>query len=281
MTPADAKLFAQSMQLLFATYDKELGDLRLEAYALALDDIEVAVIKAAVIDAIRTRKFLPTPAELRESIDGGTGDELAMHAWVDLSIAIPKVGPYSTLLVRDRAWALAVEDVFGGWPEAVRARADLEEPSWQAKRKEFIPAYARRRRTVEKTGTLAILPGLHDRHNRDGQASWRDGLVDTLFKRGRWCWALEADHSFHQLRTPYDEANGLPLLPEAERCLAFPVRYVPALPPPTEIEPVSKEVFEAQLAKVLSAQTRVVLQLPGSTSPEEIQQPEAMPGGGV
>jgi hypothetical protein len=224
---------AALLEVLFALYGRRAEPLQAKAYKMALADVPLDALTVAVEEAMRTCKFLPTPAELRDLAAGGNAEERGMAAWILLNRAIRQVGPYCSLLVADHALARAIEDVFGGWPEANSAAGQLNEPAWQAKRKEFVLAYKIQQRTPA-TAPRAYLPGIADRSNQQTRFMWERNAPSRY-----WIGALEADGRIVVTPVPYN-SSGRPEL-SAISTLSPPR----ALPPPPlhDVPGETKEVF--------------------------------------
>lgn len=67
MTKKDARAFAACMTTLSIAYSVELRREHGDVYFKALQDYEIAFIQAAIEQLIRTSKWLPKPAEIREA----------------------------------------------------------------------------------------------------------------------------------------------------------------------------------------------------------------------
>lgn len=67
----DFEIFGALMGMLGENFDKELSPLKVELYFDCLNDFEIEKVKKAVFVAIKTLKFFPKVAELRELIQGG------------------------------------------------------------------------------------------------------------------------------------------------------------------------------------------------------------------
>jgi hypothetical protein len=66
MTAADRPAFAQLLALLGETFREPISEARVAGYWLACEDVPLPALQAAVREALRTCKFFPRPAELRE-----------------------------------------------------------------------------------------------------------------------------------------------------------------------------------------------------------------------
>jgi multidrug efflux pump subunit AcrA (membrane-fusion protein) len=66
MTETDHERFVELLTLLATTFDAPMGSTRLEGYWRALEDMPLDALELAVDQALRTLRFFPKPAELRE-----------------------------------------------------------------------------------------------------------------------------------------------------------------------------------------------------------------------
>lgn len=138
---------------------------KIEAYRLGLCDLPDDHIKAATQAALRSSKFMPSPAELRELAGEAKPEDAAERAWGQFSDAVTRYGAYKTLVFEDRVINAVVRS-FGGL-EVVIEYSDEE---WQFFRARFLKAYAARRRTGVGDEEGAPLLGYADRIN-EGDAN--------------------------------------------------------------------------------------------------------------
>jgi hypothetical protein len=86
-----------------------------QAYHRGLDDLSYADVNAAVTLAIRTCKFAPTVAELRDLVGANAESDIdAEAAWADVKEQIRVAGIYQTPRFADPATDQAVRAM--GWP---------------------------------------------------------------------------------------------------------------------------------------------------------------------
>lgn len=105
-----------------------------EAYTLGLIDLDYGRANAAVVELVRTSRFLPKVAEIREAIVEAELELPAPElAWEEVLEAIRRVGPYRTPTWSSPEVAAAVRAV--GW------RTMLDSTNIQSERRCFIDAY--------------------------------------------------------------------------------------------------------------------------------------------
>lgn len=149
------------LALLSQTFNESISEMRAEAYWIALDDCELSEIQHAALHAMRTLKFFPKPAELRELVDGSREDD-AERAWQEYKTQARRVGGYGSPQL-DAALAETIVLVFGSWEGA--CWSDYSPEMWAAKRKEFGRTY----RILRQRGIKgpAQLPGFFEREGNE------------------------------------------------------------------------------------------------------------------
>jgi hypothetical protein len=202
MNDNDRDWFADQMEGLGLTYDKEVTDPLSEIYFRALMAYSVEQIERAVNQIIITSKFFPKPSELIELIEGSPDDQAAI-AWEVANEAMRKAGYFQSVLFEDAAIGAALITTFGSWTgfceamhqvwsegdasfeerEAARLErrqaegrrrlvSGLSDEMVASKRKEFFSAYRNARREARAT---AYLPGHFEIENRNTVAGWSRG----------------------------------------------------------------------------------------------------------
>ena len=129
--------FRMCVQALFVSLGGEFSDAALLGYWIALKDMTLEQVQQACYHSMRTSKFIPKPAELREIVFGDADDD-AMTAWADVQKAIP-LGPYKHVDFTDRLINATVRNL-GGWPTFIGRLTDAESEKWL--RIEFCKCYA-------------------------------------------------------------------------------------------------------------------------------------------
>lgn len=141
---------------------KDITPTTIKAYAIGLAGLSAAQVQAATHAAMRTSKFFPSPAELRELAGEAKPEDAAERAWAQFSGAISRHSIYQSLDFQDRVINAVVRS-FGGL-EVVMEYTDEE---WQFFRARFLKAYAGRLRTgVGHEEGLPLL-GYFDRKNEN------------------------------------------------------------------------------------------------------------------
>lgn len=176
MTPKDRQLFAELMFGVGEAYGESVSDASLEIYFAALADLSLEVIRAAANVHVRTHKFFPRVAELREAIDG-SADERADLAWVQLLQLVRRVGYYGKPTWADPVAERAAMELYGGWP-ALCERLPGDGPELLGAAKVFKATYATYARRDARELALTLPSG---REEVRGQLLH---LRDELVKRG-------------------------------------------------------------------------------------------------
>lgn len=121
MTAADRVGFVELMLGLGETYGEAVSDARMEIYFAALADLALADVRRAATVLVRTQKFFPRPAELREGVNGSL-DDRAELAWMALLTAVRHIGYMGTDgkgaapdFDGDAALRRAALQLFGSW----------------------------------------------------------------------------------------------------------------------------------------------------------------------
>lgn len=114
MTEQDRGPFAQLMLGIGETYGEPVSDTRMEIYFRALSDLSLDAIRTAANVHVRSQKFFPRPAELREAIEGNM-DDRAELAWAHVQNEVRRVGYNGTPSWPDEATRRAAMELYGGW----------------------------------------------------------------------------------------------------------------------------------------------------------------------
>lgn len=135
----DKAAFAVCIGAMMETFGVEATKPILHGYWLGLEDLTLDQVKLAVSNAIRSRKTVPKPVELRElagiMTDPNAIAQLAFTAAMD---AISAYGPYKSVSFQDRTINAVIRSM-GGWPNFCARFADAESEKWV--RIEFIRGY--------------------------------------------------------------------------------------------------------------------------------------------
>jgi hypothetical protein len=94
MRAEDREAFGIAMMPLAAVFRVQLSETLLEAYWLALVDLPLEAVQAAVVAALRSCQHMPPPAQLRLLAGELPATERAERAWGALRAAIRRHGRY-------------------------------------------------------------------------------------------------------------------------------------------------------------------------------------------
>lgn len=156
MTPGDRQAFAELMVGLGETYGEPVSDARMEIYFAALADLDLAAVRLAATVHVRTSKFFPRPAEIRELV-GGTVEDRAEIAWAGVVNLVRKHGWLGVdgrgkpPAFEDDATRRAALELFGGWTALCEQLPGAGSPAFLGTAKQFkalYGAYARRERAL-------------------------------------------------------------------------------------------------------------------------------------
>ncbi len=113
MTKADLPRLVRVLELLGATFNEKIGELRAEGYLMGLSDLSIDDVERGARRALKESRFFPRPSELRE-LAVGSADDLAEMAWLELLSEVRRVGSYGTPALGDDL-SEAVRCVWGTW----------------------------------------------------------------------------------------------------------------------------------------------------------------------
>lgn len=154
--------FATLIGVLGESFRQKVTETTIEAYRIGLYDLPVDAIEKSIHAAIRSCKFMPTVAELRELAGGVKAEDRAVHAFAALEEAISGVGVYHSPSFDDPLINATVRNL-GGW-ERICTMPGEQFDTWL--RKDFIRTYSAFARTGVNGESTAPLIGLHERENR-------------------------------------------------------------------------------------------------------------------
>ena len=160
--PTDAERFAIVMNALGAAFNRPITPAVLTAYEMGLEGLAIEEIEGAAKRALRTCKFMPTPAELRELAGGLKPEDQAVLAWQAAVRAVEDYGWYRSVQFEDAAITATIRSL-GGWQRFCE-RCGGEEEKWL--RKEFLTTYASYRRTGVSPEAAMPMVGEFERQNR-------------------------------------------------------------------------------------------------------------------
>ncbi len=163
MTPNDKPKFLEIIMALVATCRAEVSEALLTGYWLGLEDLHLADVQRSAVVAMRTSKFMPTVAELREIAGSGqlTLADRAQKAWVAFESAVMRIGSYRSVCFDDPIVNAVVRSL-GGWVGCCQ-RPESEFDTFL--RKDFIAAYQSLAKAGVSEDSAGHLAGDHERIN--------------------------------------------------------------------------------------------------------------------
>lgn len=267
MTDRDWLKFFKLCALLSQAFDRPIDEALARIYFEGLRDFDIEQVAAAVNRAVRAKTFMPKVAELRQFIEGVVEDR-ASQAWAAFLEASVDGGQASVQFA-DRATAIAMDAVFGGWIQACR----LLSAGWvtdQGKNEggcsdEMLAHYQKSfsRQYIAATNNSRDVelyrPGLSEASMRERGAAWF-GRIPTLEQPVIFVGESKA----RSLRLPFDVGRGqlteearLAISGGLEKVEALAAVYNPALPapdlkalPPADEEMATPEEVAAIKARI-------------------------------
>lgn len=149
---SQAERFAQALIVLGEAYGEPVSTVRISAYATALADLDPDAVIAAMMDCLKTAKFFPRPADIRERVLGQT-DDRAELAWGAVQRAIKRHGYLREPDLPAETMA-AIRDVWGTWQRLCETLPN-DGPELLGWRKAFLAAYG----AAERRSALALGEG--------------------------------------------------------------------------------------------------------------------------
>jgi hypothetical protein len=137
MIDADRPKFVECMAGLACAFGREITQAGWAGLWMGLCDLELADVQRAVLVAIRTSKFWPAVAELRELAGVLPPQARAAIAWDSFAAAVLEFGGYRSVAFDDAALTATVRSL-GGWQRLCAMNAD-EFDRWL--RKDFERLY--------------------------------------------------------------------------------------------------------------------------------------------
>ena len=168
MDLTDFDEFAIIIAGMAATFRQEATEALLTGYRMGLGDLTIDDIRAAAARAMRSSRFLPTVAELRELAGEASPKHRAVLAWEAFQKALQFVGVYESVDFDDPIINATIRSL-GGWP-GIDERIGADGVKWV--RKDFERIYETLATTGISEEAGLFLEGLHDQANRqNGHAS--------------------------------------------------------------------------------------------------------------
>lgn len=133
------EVFATSLAVLGATFDRKVSPPLIEGYWLVLEHLEESEIALAMKKALATCKFMPAPAELLALARPPRSPDVdVVQAWQVVRKAIDKYD-YLVASIDFGPLVNAVIRNLGGWDAFCRATLpELDNPGWLRKRFETV-----------------------------------------------------------------------------------------------------------------------------------------------
>ena len=133
MTNNDKAQFFELLTGIAEIYNQEISAMKGQLYWNALIDLPIETVLRNANAHIRTAKFFPSPAELRQ--DDSTNDQ-AIMAWAAVEKAMHTAGYYYSVQFDDRVIHSVIQ-AMGGWMNLNQEQAD----NMPFRRKEFLDTY--------------------------------------------------------------------------------------------------------------------------------------------
>lgn len=152
---------AAAVALLAEAYGRLATEVTFRAYIAGLEGLTVEQIETGVNRALKTCKFMPTPAELRELSGELRANDRAVKAWIVFEKAVTRIGSYKTVSFDDVVINAVVRSL-GGWVHCC-AMPTREFDTFL--RKKFTDAYESLYRSGVGEEEAAPLQGEFDREN--------------------------------------------------------------------------------------------------------------------
>jgi hypothetical protein len=149
---------ALAITVLLDSFGRKASETQLSGYEWALEDIDPAVVRAAIAVYLKQPNDHPaSPGKLRELCGVTSTEDRALMAWAAVQRAVP-IGSYKSIDFDDGV-INAVIRTMGGWV-ALLARCGEDFDVWA--RKTFVETYAAYCRTGVNGDACRPLPGLSD-----------------------------------------------------------------------------------------------------------------------
>jgi hypothetical protein len=144
-----------------ATFNREVDEAMFLGYEMALSDLSIEAIQTAVQMALRSCKFMPTGAELRELAGDVSPKERAAVALGVVDLAIKTDGYYRSVNFDDPLVNATIRSL-GGWEHASTLEGEFAINQWRRDFKDTYVAFCKAGVGRQACGPLL---GLYDRQN--------------------------------------------------------------------------------------------------------------------
>lgn len=156
------KFVDQQVAGLCEAFTRQASVVTFRAYQVGLDGLTAEQIGKAVAIALRSCKFMPSPAELRELAGEMKSEDRAVQAWIVFEKAVCTIG-YVRGVDFDDPVVNATVRALGGWDRCCQQEGDEFDVFL---RKRFLDTYASLSRSGVGEEQAAPLEGGFDRENR-------------------------------------------------------------------------------------------------------------------
>lgn len=180
-------------------FNRAISKATLEAYRIGLSDLPYEAVALAVQNSLRTSRFMPTPAELRELAGEVQGKDRGVLAW-DTVLRSIGLGAYKHVTFSDGVINATIRSL-GGWPTFISRYASAEDEKWL--RKEFVETYAVQCKRPLSAEAAAPLPGLLEKQVRNGQVVDAEPVLI--------CVDYPVENLGYQPLRPHLQAAGVPV----------------------------------------------------------------------
>ena len=133
-----ARRIKAAVEILAESFTKSVTPLTIRAYDVGTADLPIEAVEAAVMIAIKDRKFMATVAEIRELAGVMSPDVRATKAWLTVKMAVPVWGAYRSVSFDDPL-VNAVVRALGGWVQVCETPSGEKTDTWL--RKNFETTY--------------------------------------------------------------------------------------------------------------------------------------------
>ncbi len=157
MTKTDLPRLVRVLELLGATFNEKISDLRSEGYLMGLSDLSIEDVERGARRALKESKFFPRPAELRDLAVGSAIDRAEL-GWLELLAEVRRIGAWGRPELSLTVSHAAIE-IWGSWRQLCETLPG-EGPELLGWAKKFKSAYAAMTSPSRLTIASAVHPNL-------------------------------------------------------------------------------------------------------------------------
>lgn len=161
MQPKDRKRFAAALAQVATTFGMELDQARITGYWAALDDLSIEDVLRGLAESVRTEKFFPAVATIRDLALGRSSR--AEVVWGKLVQAVARIGSGKSVTFDDPLTNATVR-ALGGWIVFCH-RYNTEPDADRWLRQAFVELYRKLSQSGVSPEQCRPLVGEHDEHN--------------------------------------------------------------------------------------------------------------------